>query len=873
MPSLLRTKIQLPPIRTQHIDRERLMLHLGARAQPDTRLVLVSAPAGFGKSSLLVHWSHGLRRDGSVVAWYAIDERDNDPARFGAYLLGAFRSLGGAFASLPDDTARVGLQEAITAILNAAVELDSPVVLVLDDYQLITEPHVHDAVGFMLEDLPVNMRLAIGTRADPPLQLARLRARGAVTEVRMADLRFRAAETADWLSRSLGRMPSAPLIERLEAVTEGWAAALALLLAGRPEADEQELESQLAGYSRSRRHIFDYLADEVLERQPDEIRQFLFDTCVLDRLHPELCRAMTGREDAPLLLERLAAAGLFVIPLSDSEPTYRYHHLFEQFLRRRLEMEDRRRYLDQHRQAAQWHAAHDGAVEAVQHALAAEALDYAAALIEEQAWADLTSRGETMTLIGWLPAFPRTALRHHPRLSLYFSRALYLTGDIERSREYVQLATEVLDDGGDEALWAIACNYQATLAAYCGEVEAGRRWIQRAAALSDAVDDLDRVRIANTAAFLDYVTGDVAAARRAYRQALEQAQRLGHHYLMLDAHYYLAQADLLAGELTAALERCEAVRAQYAARISPLSVLMLPQAQVHYQRNRPAEAEAALREAITLARQANITDVLWSAHVLLADVLLAQGEAAAAAESIAQARGYGRGYRSPMVASLIGAAEARLMLRSGRTDEAAAWAAEYRRTERPGYQRDYEDLTLAQVLLAQGEHRRARELLARLTAEAEAGGRAASVAGAEAVLALVHQAAGDTGAALAALERALAPARPQGAVRLFLDLGEPMVRLLRRAAGRGIGSGYVERLLDAAGRSDAAQHPADALTEREVEVLRHVAEGRSNQAIATALVVSLGTVKSHIHHIMGKLEARSRTEAVSKARGLGILTD
>ncbi|MBZ0300972.1 MAG: hypothetical protein K8J31_14585, partial [Anaerolineae bacterium] len=785
----------------------------------------------------MVEWAYTLRDAGIDVAWYALDEQDNDPARFSAYLLSVFRSLNQGFHDLPDAKEHVHLQEAVNHILNAALAGGSPVVLVLDDYHLIHEPQIHDAVSRMCEYLPANMRLAIGTRADPPLQLARLRARGEVVEIRMNDLRFRTEELAQWLQSSLAWDPSKQMIDQLETLTEGWIAALSLILMALNKSpapvDERALADQLARFSQTQRHVFDYFAQEVLQEQSGEIQQFLLDTCGLDHLHPRLCAMLADNKTAPLLLNQIATESLFVIPLSDREPIYRYHHLFQNFLQQYSQIHDPAHYLQKHRQAAEWYAAQDDMVEAVRHGLASEDFDYAAYLIEDRAWEVLTSRGEIMTILSWLPRFPDEALRRHPRLCLYFSRALYLTGDSKQSQAYVQLATDVLAQNPDQAqepqaMRAIAFNYQATLAAYRGDIESGLRWIKQAAGLKDFAAGLDRVRIANTEAYLQYLMGDVLQARRTYQHALDLARQMDHDYLTLDAHYYLAQIDLLEGQLQAVLDRYDAVQARYTTRIGPLSAILLPVATVHYQRNQIVEAEAILREAIALARRANIPDILWLAHILLADVLIARGETAEAAASIMQAQRYAQGFHSPMMGVWLDAARARLMLRSGQPQAALDWAAEYQRTEKTGNYQDDEKITLAQIWLAQGDNASALSLSSEVIAEAQPAGRTSSVITAEMLRALAYQASGDTSAALLALYRALALAQPHGVVRLFLDMGQPMLRLLRQAIEHNPGSGYANHLLSIATQIDGNRHPADTLTEREIEVLERIADGSSN---------------------------------------------
>ncbi len=876
MPALLSTKIQLPPTSTQHLHRKRLMQHI--EANRDTRLILVSAPAGFGKSSCLIDWAHRRRKNGAHVAWYALDEHDNDPARFAAHLLGAFSYIDTNFPSPLDNVEQTSPRETVNHIVNTIAETNNPTLLVLDDYHLIAEPQIHDAINLLAEYLPENTNLAIGTRADPPLPLARWRSQGKVAEIRMADLRFQEEEASLWVQAALGWTPSSQLLRVLNEVTEGWAAALALIMMSQTEGDQQAFERQLSLYSVSQRRIFDYFAQEVFDQQSNEIQEFLLDTCVLNRLQPHLCSALTDNCSAPLLLNQIATRSLFVIPLSETEPVYRYHQLFQEYLRQHLQMHDQSRYLHQHRLAAEWYAKQDDMVEAVYHALASEDFGYAAHLIESHAWETLTARGEIMTVIHWLPRFSEKALKRHPQLCLYFSRALYLIGDIERSQSYLQLATEVLDQNLDDhheqqSLQAIAFNYQATLAAYRGDVAAGQAWIEKSNALHDHVDALDQVRIANTDAFLQYLIGDVPKARCAYEDALDLARQIDHHYLMLDAHYYLAQIDLLAGELQAAQVRCEGVLEQYRPEIGPVSAVMLPLASVHYQRNQLVDAEAILRDAIRLARRGNIPDVLWLAHLSLAEVLLTRNEIAEAKSCLAEAHRYSAGFHSPIMASFIAASEATLMLRSNQLDDVIDWANRYQATERTRYHQDFENLTLARIWLSQQDHERALKLLTQVLGDAQQAGRMGTVITAEMLQALAHQSINEIDAALTAIDHALTLAQPQGFVRIFLDTGQSMITLLRLAAAHDVGADYAEYLLKIANQPDTIQHPADLLTEREIEVLGHIAEGASNQAIADTLVISLGTVKSHIHHIMDKLDAQNRTEAVSNARSLNILHD
>lgn len=877
-PSLLHTKIQLPPLRAVHIHRRRLTRALQPGTETAPRITLVSAPAGYGKTSCLVESAHQLHQDGSLVAWYALDEWDNSPARFSVYLLDAFRAASPDFQRLLPSPEQIGLQSAIEQILNCVTQIEAPVILLLDDYHLIVESQIHSAISYMVENLPANMRLGIGSRSDPPLQLARLRAQRRIAEIRMADLRFTPDETAQWVQTELGWTPTDDILRQVDEHAEGWAAAVALIMMQQSHADQQAIEHELARYSVSRRHIFDFFMQEVFDQQPDDVREFLLDTCVLHRLHPDLCSALAANPTSALILHRLAHASLFVTPLSVAEPIYRYHHLFEQFLRQYLDLHDPARLREKHRLAALWYAEQGSVVETVHHGLASEDFDFVAQYFIGHAWEILTSRGEVLTIVSWLPHFPDEVLRRHPRLCLYFARAFSMLGNAKNAQKYVHLATSILDDDAHDiqeraTLQAIAFNYQATPAALRGDLQSAQRWLDQANALLHAVDGLDRARIVHTDAYLQYLRGDVPKARQAYEYSLELSRQIGHDYLLVDGHYYLGQLDLLAGDLQAVRARGDAVIAQYRSKVDVTSLAMVPVASAYYQQNHVIEAEAILRDAIALARRSSIPDASMYAHMALTDVLLARGEVTEAEANIAQARQWAQGYASPMLEALISASRARIALYAGQLDEAVDWARQYQAMEQVDYQQDYENLTLAEVWMAQGHHAKALALLASLIASAEPAGRMGNVIVAETLRALAYRASAMNDAARGALRQALRLAEPQGYIRVFLDRGEPMLRMLRDIVVHDPDARFAVSLLQLDVPAQQHQHPADALTERELEVLHHVAHGASNQNIAESLVISMGTVKSHIHHIMNKLDARSRTEAVRKARSLNLLRD
>jgi len=874
--NLLQTKLVVPPLRAQHALRPRLVEKMGA--EPDARVILVSAPAGYGKSSCLAEWAETMQAHGVKIAWYSLDEQDNDPARFAAYLAEAFRLADPEISDNLHLNPPIDLQAVIAHLLNTIASRTTTCSLVLDDYHVIASPQIHHAMGTLCDFLPANLRLVIGTRADPPLPLARLRARSQLAEIRMNDLCFTRAETSALLLGTLGWLPSTGALEQIDTAAEGWAAALALLamsLRQEGAADlDQALERQLAGYSRTQRHFFVYFAAEVLDQQPSRIRDFLLDTCVLARLEPHLCTALTDDPHALLTLHELANANLFLLPLAEGEPIYRYHPLFGEFLCQYLTLHDSERLPKQHRRAAEWYIVHGQIADAVTHALEATDLPLAARLIEEKAWPLLTSKGEIETIVRWLPRFSEEDLQHFPRLTLYFSRALYLTGELERSRIYVQWALAALDEAkgtSDEmpALRAVALSYQATLAAYRGEIALGLTLIARAETMQDAASSLDRVRIANTEAFLHFLRGDVTAARQGYDRALELAHQIDHHYLALDAIAYLAQIDLMEGALQKAESRCNAVLAHYPTPIAPLGTIMLPMAYSCYAQNRIDEAETLVRDAIDMAQRGGIPELLWRAHALLALMLAGRGEWESANAEIQRAEHVASRFHSPFMLGYIGAVRARIWLSSGNRERAVAWAAgEIANVE---YQHDFEQLTLVRIRLIQGRLRDAQILLERIRADMQESGRLGCMVEARLLEVALHQELNRPGDALQTLAAALPQAAAEGEIRPFVEIGESLHPLLKRAIALGIEPDFAQKVFALTTGEQRRQDAIENLTEREIEVLVEVSLGRSNQEIADILVVSLGTVKSHLNHIMGKLDVRNRMEAVIKARSMNLI--
>jgi LuxR family transcriptional regulator, maltose regulon positive regulatory protein len=906
--ALLATKLHLPRSRGGFLTRPRLLERLTEGSASE--LTLVCAPAGFGKTALLADWVH---RSQQPAAWLSLDEDDNDPGRFWRYAAAALdqvnAGLAQRLAGLLDPLPR-SFEAVVTALVNQLAGAPEGIVLVLDDYHLIEAKPVHESVGLLLGHLPPQLRLVVASRSDPPLPLARLRARGQLTELRERDLRFTTEEAAAVLHAALGnRLPQAA-VAALTARTEGWAAGLQLAaLSLRDHADPAGF---VASFTGSHRYVLDYLTEEVLARQPDEVVRFLLETSVLQRLSGPLCDAVTGRSDNQELLEQVERANLFLVPLDEQRRWWRYHHLFADLLQARLQQEQPERPPQLHRAAAVWCQQHGLVDQAVHHALAAGDAAWAASLVDRHAQA-LLERGEGATLHRWLAALPPDVVGSQPRLCLAQAVTALVDGRIDEAEALLAQAERAVDlaeppepppgrtPSGLGNIAATLAWLRAELARRRGDADATIRFAQQILAVADADDrflgGFGRWNLA-VGTLLQGRAADAEAMLAEFAAELRAAGR--QRYFAVNTHYMLAQTQRVQGRLGAALRSCQ----QGLEVATPAGGPALPAAGYAHiglaelLRER-GELDVALEHAthgVALCRQLGYGQSVGTGLATLAWVRQARGDQAGALAAIGEAE---QAVPDPEVIHdlFLPAAvqRARLLLLHGQLAQAARWARQrgLDAADAPGYAREREYLVLARVLLAQQEPDQALELLARLHDLAAAQGRAGSVLEIRALQALGLAAAGDQQGALAALAEALTLAAPEGYVRVFVDEGAPMAALLRRLAvarakGQALATApppapYLERLLGAFQQAGLPVLPRPRpggaavaglvvpLSGRELEVLRLLASGKPNQTIAEELVVSLETVKSHVGHILDKLAVANRTQAVARARELGLL--
>jgi LuxR family maltose regulon positive regulatory protein len=914
---LLATKLHVPRPQPGFVPRGRLVAALGQGLEKGR--VLVCAPAGFGKTALLADWARG---GGRPVAWLGLDGGDNDPARFWRYAVAALDRARPGLAGRVGPLLSQSLEGLVTALINELAADPGPdeVLLVLDDYHLVDSGPVHESVAFLLENLPPRLRAVVSGRADPPLPLARLRARGQLAEVRAADLRFTPEEAAALLGETAGPGLPGTAVAALVARTEGWAAGLQLAgLSLRGHADPAGFA---AAFSGSHRFVLDYLADEVLAGQPAQVRAFLLETSVLERLSGELCDAVTGRAGSQAMLAGIERAGLFVVPLDEVRGWWRYHHLFADLLRARLQAEQPGRVQGLHRAAAAWCEEHDLADDAVRHALAAGDAAWAARLVERHV-ETLLGRSEGVTLRRWLSALPAESVRGRPRLCLaqaygaaqgFQLEALEaLVDDAERA--FAVCGDEPYEDPAGRAASVLAnvpagiAFLRASLARLRGDAALAAGYNRQALAHLAGDDWLMRSFVRWNQAVADWLGGRLGPAERGLAEVLAQlraadeaVRRAGGEpaevlraveggagffagFLATRVGYDLGEVQRAQGNLDAALAtyRQALEVAGEGSQSAHAGVAHVGLAQVLYERNELTAALDHATQGVTLCRQLAFTPPLATGLAILARIRHAHGDAAGALEAMGEA---GHAGLSPHVITLLNpvpAQRARLLLAQGDVRAAAQWAAAAGLSpdDEADYPREPAYLVLARVLLAQNDPGPACTLLQRLLEAAASQGRAGSIIEIQAVRALALAACGDHASALGALAEALALARRHGYVRVLADEGAPMLALLDELSGtqpgqqhaaRRIDPGYRAALLRAWGQADAAPPGlAEPLTDRELEVLRLLAAGKSNQRIARDLVVALDTVKKHVTHVLGKLGAANRTEAAARARQLGLI--
>jgi LuxR family maltose regulon positive regulatory protein len=895
---LLATKFYLPRPRSGIVPRPGLTDRLLRGTQ--SKLTLISAPAGFGKSTLLAEWL-ATKTGGSVTAWLSLDSGDIDPVAFWTQVIAALQiarpGIGASAMSMlesPDHS----IEAVLAPLLNELDALPDETVLVLDDYHTVDSPDVQAGMTFVLDHLPAHVRVVIASRTDPALPLARMRARGELIEIRAGDLRFTPDEADAYFNGVLGLGLTPIDVAALEGRTEGWVAALQL--AGLSMQGRDDVTGFIASFAGDDRYIVDYLVEEVLHREPDEVRSFLLQTSILARMSGPLCDAVTGQAGGQATLEALHRRNLFLIPLDDRRRWYRYHHLFADVLLARLMDERPEAVAALHQRAAEWHEQHGERLEAIRHAIAGRDFARAADLVELAIPATRRARQESV-LRHWLDALPDDQVRVRPVLSDAFAGSRLVRGEVDgveaalrnaeqwliASREGSASGMVVADDEAFRDLPVSIATHRAGLARLQGDTPGMKAHAERALELIHEDDLVGRGAATALLAIASWSNGDLEGAALWYLDAIDALAKADHQSDVIGCSLALADVRRTQGRLSEAMA---IYQRGLALAIRPGEAAVRGAADMHVgiseilrERDDLVAASRHLALGRELGEDNGLPQNPYRSCVSAALIRRAEGDPDGALELLDEAARRYDGDFSPDVRP-VAAIRARLLIAQGRLAEARAWARGLGLTASDDleYVHEFEHITLARLLLAEGTHDRSNGqiaesegLLERLLDAAEAGGRAGSAIDIQVVQALVRQARGNHSGALASLDRAVAIAEPEGYVRIFLDEGPPMATLLKLASRQATVSSHVRRLLADAVTSDA-QAPTDQpliepLSERELDVLRLLASDLGGPDIARELVVSLNTVRTHTRNIYAKLGVNSRRTAVGRAVELGLL--
>ena len=923
---LLKTKLYVPPLRPNCVTRPRLTKQLAqALTHP---LTLISAPAGFGKTTLISEWHASLADHAYPLAWLSLDDDDNDASRFWAYVIAALQTLqpdmgAEALVMLHAGWRQASLPKAfLTSLINDLINLNANSVLVLDDYHVIESRLIHDALAYWLEHLPPHLHIILTGRTDPSLPLARLRARNQLVEIRAADLRFTPEEAASFLNQVTGLGLTPEDVAALESRTEGWIAGLQLAaialqtqltqagsLPPLPSTQSRsDTSSFIAAFTGSNRYVLDYLVEEVLRRQSESLQTFLLETSILEQMCGPLCDAVTGRSDSQAILELLEQSNLFTTPLDEERRWYRYHHLFAEFLHSRLLYTQPDHVPELHRRAAEWYERQGLIDDAVAHALASEDWVYAARLIE-QISQTLLMRGEMITLQNWLQALPDDLIRSRPRLCILMAWTHILELRMEVAEGYLRNAAQLIAAAQSltsEEYASLESEMEAirsVMYVFRGETHRAAESARQALEYSSADNQFLRSIIALDLSFSEAMSGDARTANQALTEAIRLSQQSQNTMVAVFSMSQLAEQYIAQGHLHQAAELYrQAIRLADDQNTAPPPVISMAYnglGEVLREWNQLAEATQTLNKGIELGQRWNAA-MSMDGYLSLARLNQARGDTAAALEIMHQTHEVLGKFESVMSDMMISAFDVRLWIMQGNLEAVAHWAQELEKGERiqwaespyPYLLREITQLILAHAELALDKPEETLGLIEQLAPEAEIRGRKGIIIELTMLKALALQALGEMPQALVTLEQALAQAESEGYVRLFADKGEPMKLLLTnfrselekrsRDPSRKL-IDYADRLLAACSPAMPAVQPSILiqpaasgafgvpLSERELEVLRMIDAGLSNQEIADRLVVAYSTVKTHINNLYNKLGVNSRVQAVTRARELKLL--
>ena len=931
---ILRTKLHIPYFDVHElVVRPRLAekMSLGLAR----KLTLIAAPAGSGKSAVVCQW---LQESDQSVAWLSLDRNDNHLVQFLRYMLAAIQQnhlhIGKALSQILQEAETVDHELILSELVNeidTKLAPDDKLILVLDDYHFITEDTIHEAVRYLLDYLPPAMHLIMTTRVDPPFPLGRMRVKRHLNEIRGADLRFSQDELHDYFAQVMQLELKADTLQQLEERTEGWIAGAQLAGLSLQGQNPEEAEQLLADLTGSDRYIADYLIDEVLQRQPADVRNFLLQTSILEKLTSSLCDAVTEQRNSHQRLRELDANNFFLIPLDNEREWYRYHHLFQELLQAQLQFQqavdaESLTLAHLHQRASEWYHQYGAPADAIRHALAANDFARAADLVELR-WRAMDRSFQEATWLGWVQALPEDVIQPRPVLSTGYAWALLDTGNLEAAEPHLQNAEQWLDMAAtanaslenppaktdlaqidlaqidltgmviadakeSQSLPATIAAARAYLAQALGDLSAAETYARRALDLLPEDDHFYRGIPSVIIGLAYWARGALEMASRSFIEATDCFQMANNGLFTISSLSVLAAIKMAQGELHEAFRTyqralqvvaSQAIASQGKPMIQATANLYRGLSKVHREWGDLQTARGNLQKSEQLSKQASLTDRPHRLCIAMARMKKTEGDFDGALDLLAEAAQRYTPDRLPDIRPIV-AMKAEVWTTQGRLAEAQAWARQQNLSYDDDliYLHEFEYMILARLLIAQYKHApdkdticQALDLLERLLDLAEGEGRIGSVIEILVLQAVAHEVQSNITTALVSLQRAITLAEPEGYIQLFVDEDPPMTTLLHQMTQDGMAPAYIRQVQDTLAKGakgvPVQQNLVEPLSERELEVLRLAAAGRKNKEIADELFISLNTVLYHTKNAYGKLGVNKRTLALAKARELGLL--
>jgi LuxR family maltose regulon positive regulatory protein len=891
--TLLKTKLHIPQARPALVHRPRLIDLINRYDIPC--FTLVSAPAGFGKTTLLSDW---VRMNQVPAAWISLDANDNDPVRFLSYVSAALMTVD---PTVGDDALAairspqpISIDRILALLINDVAEYSGTVALVFDDYQFIESEDVHQALFNVIERLPPNMHVLLATRIDPPWPLARFRARGTMNEIRASDLRFTATETGAFLNEIMDLSLSTEEIARLGERTEGWIAGLQMLALSLQ--DRVDRTQFIKAFSGSHRYILDYLMEEVLERQPTELRTFLLETSILERMCAPLCQHITGQTNAQEILEKIDHSNLFLVPLDDDRRWYRYHHLFADLLRTRLKEIHPDRLLELHREASTWFEQRNLVNEAIQHGFEADDKDRSIHLIKSKSL-ELVFQGGLRTLERWLQMLPKETVANSPRLCLAQAWVCVYSGNIAACKQTLDACEQACDLSekkivDEDIIRGQLLGVRAYTAWFEGDIDSAEAYAREALSILPESDTMGRAWASEVLGAMLRTLGDFDEAQKYLEHAIEISTRTGALHIAIDAYWELSVLTYYRGQLDETMRICQQALdlanqfiREGGRRLPVTGYIYTRMAFVSWARGELDRALEYALEGTRLSERWGFTDVLVMSYLAIARVYSSRGEYDQAQRAVQRAKSISTDLSEHYLESSA-FLEALINLQHDNLQAALDWKdrATIQVSDSPNFPHLQDYRILAHVHVAQATKSRSAvpdnviEMLVRLDElcdQVEAHGHSIEVL---LTLVLAWQANNQDQRALESLKKAIRLAQGEGYIQPFIQNKAQLLEYLRTLHRQDKYINFINKILEKGemksttptSRSSALLL-IEELSERELDVLRYLPSQLSTSEIAEELYIATSTVRSHIKSIYGKLDVHNRREAVARAQELDLL--